>query len=162
MLTPCACRYPIAMADIFDVIADADRRDILRSLLEAPATSTEIKARLGFDDATKQIAVLAKAGLLASTGEGAKKVWSVDPAPLQDVDGWLVPFLEAAGAFSTDDGASVFGAWSGSDAGETLGRAVADRSHQARVVIEDASEKIKAHLPKTVTDRLGRKPPKGA
>jgi len=162
MVTPCTCRYPVAMADIFDVIADANRRDILRSLLEEPATSTQIKAKLGLEDAAKQIAVLAKAGLLVSTGEGAKKTWSVDPAPLQDVDGWLVPFLEAAGAFATDGGGSVFGAWSGSDAGETLGRAVADRSHQARVVIEDASELIKSRLPKTVTDRLGKKPTKGA
>ena len=148
MVTPCTCRYPVAMADIFDVIADANRRDILRALLDEPATSTQIKAKLGLDDAAKQIAVLAKAGLLASTGEGAKKTWSVDPAPLQDVDGWLVPFLEAAGAFATDGGGSVFGAWSGSDAGESLGRAVADRSYRARTALHDASEIVAKKLPR--------------
>ena len=143
------------MADIFDVIADATRRDILTALLEAPATTAALTKQLGIDDTAKQVAALAKAGLVVAEGEGARKTWRLDPAPLAEIDGWLVPFLDAAGAFGADGGASAFAAWSGADVGETLGRAIAERSHKARVVIEDASEKAKKKLPKTVAEKLG-------
>ena len=158
MVLPGSRRYPVAMADIFDVIADASRRDILRELLEGPATTAALTKTLGTDDTAKQLAVLAKAGLVVANGEGAKKTWTLDPSPLQDVDGWLVPFLEAAGAFGVDGSPSVFGAWSGADLGGNLGRVIADRSYQARSVIHDA----KAKLPKSVVDRLDRKHPKGS
>jgi DNA-binding transcriptional ArsR family regulator len=148
------------MADIFDVIADATRRDILSQLLDGPASTAALGKALGIDDAAKQLTVLSKAGLVVANGEGAKKVWSLDPSPLQDVDGWLVPFLEAAGAFGAEGAGSVFGAWSGSGAGESIGRAIADRSHSARVVIEEATEKAKTKLPKSVVDRLGKRAPK--
>jgi ArsR family transcriptional regulator, arsenate/arsenite/antimonite-responsive transcriptional repressor len=147
------------MADIFDVLADATRRDILSALLEAPATTAALSKSLGTDDTAKQLAVLAKAGLVVAEGEGARKTWRLEPTPLAEIDGWLVPFLDAAGSFATDGGASAFAAWSGSDVGETLGRAIADRSHKARVVIEDASEKAKQKLPKTVARKLGRQRP---
>jgi ArsR family transcriptional regulator, arsenate/arsenite/antimonite-responsive transcriptional repressor len=145
------------MADIFDVIADATRRDILSALLDAPASTASLTKQLGTVDTAKHLAALATAGLVVAEGEGAKKTWRLDPTPLAEIDGWLVPFLDAAGSFATDGGASAFAAWSGSDVGETLGRAIADRSHQARAVIHDASEKAKKKLPKTVVDKLGRK-----
>lgn len=147
------------MADIFDVIADATRRDILSALLDAPATTAALTKQLGIDDTAKHLAALAKAGLVVAEGEGAKKTWRLDPTPLAEIDGWLVPFLDAAGAFGAPP---MFAAWSGTDAGETLGRAIADRSHHARVVIHDASEKAKKKLPKTVVDKLGRKQQKPA
>jgi len=145
------------MADIFDVIADAARRDILTALLAAPATTANLTRQLGIDDTSKHLAALAKVGLVVAEGEGAKKTWRLDPTPLAEVDGWLVPFLDAAGSFGADGGASAFAAWSGADVGETLGRAIADRSHQARVVIQDASEKAKQKLPKSMAEKLGRK-----
>lgn len=143
------------MADIFTVIADASRRDILSSLLEEPATTAGLTKRLGIEDTAKHLAALAKAGLVVAEGEGAKKTWHLDPTPLAEIDGWLVPFLDAAGTFGADGGASAFAAWSGADVGETLGRAIAERSHKARVVIEDASVKAKKKLPRTVAEKLG-------
>ena len=157
------------MADIFDVISDPTRRDILAVLLEGDASTSSIGRALSIEDAAKHLAALAKAGLVVARGEGAKKVWHLDPTPLQDVDSWLIPFLEAAGSFAPDGSASVFAAWSGSDVGENIGRVVADRTHQARTVIHDATEllqeasdKVASRLPKTVTERLGRKHPKGS
>ena len=143
------------MADIFDVIADATRRDILSALLDAPATTAELTKALGIEGTAAHLTALSKAGLVNAEGTGSSKVWSLDPSPLAEIDGWLVPFLDAAGAFAAADGASPFGAWSGHDAGETLGRAIADHSHQARVVIQDASEKAKKKLPRTVAEKLG-------
>ena len=157
------------MADIFDVISDATRRDILAVLLEEDSSTASIAKALDINDAAKQLAILAKAGLVVAQGEGARKTWRLDPAPLQEVDAWLIPFLEAAGSFAPDGGTSVFSAWSGADVGETLGRVVADRTHLARTVIHDASEllqdasdKVASKLPKTVTDRLAKKHPKGS
>ena len=152
------------MADIFDVISDPDRRGILQVLLEGDATSGGIAAAVGLapTDVTRQLTVLRKAGLVVSSGEGAKKTHTLNPEPLQELDGWLVPFLDAAGSFHGEDGPSVFAAWSGADVGETIGRVVADRSHQARTVIQDVTEIVSSRLPKTVTDRRARKGPHDA
>ena len=167
MVLPSSHGYPVRMADIFDVISDPTRRDILAVLLEGDATTASITRALSIEDAAKHLAALAKAGLVVAQGEGAKKTWRLDPTPLQDVDSWLIPFLEAAGSFAPDGSASVFAAWSGADVGESIGRVVADRTHQARTVIHDASEllqeasdKVTSRLPKTVTDRLPKKHPK--
>ena len=143
------------MADIFDVIADATRRDILSALLDAPATTAELTKRLGIEGTAAHLAALSKAGLVVAEGAGSSKTWSLEPSPLAEIDGWLVPFLDAAGAFAAGDDASPFAAWSGLDAGESLGRAIADRSHHARVVIQDASDKAKKKLPRTVAEKLG-------
>jgi len=147
------------MADIFDVISDPARREILRVLLEGDASSAAIAAAVPLEstEVTRQLGILRKAGLVSSLGEGARKLHHLDPTPLQELDGWLVPFLDAAGSFHGEHGPSVFAAWSGADVGETIGRVVADRSHQARTVIQDVSEIVSSKLPKTVTDRLARK-----
>ncbi|MGV8885572.1 MAG: ArsR family transcriptional regulator [Microbacteriaceae bacterium] len=154
------------MADTFDVIAVSARRDILTLLLSGDRSTAQIRAALDLEDAAKHLAALAKAGLVVARGEGSTKVWHLDPTPLLDVDSWLIPFLEAAGSFALDGTASVFAAWSGVDMGETIGRAMADRTHQARTAMQDATGKLQdasdlvtSKLPKTVTDRLARKHP---
>ncbi|TBN58429.1 ArsR family transcriptional regulator [Glaciihabitans arcticus] len=146
------------MADIFDAISNPARRSILQVLLEGDASSSAIAAAVPLEAAevTRQLAILRKAGLVVSTGEGAKKTHHLDPAPLQELDGWLVPFLDAAGSFHGSGEPSVFGAWSGADVGGTIGRAAADRSHQARTVIQDVSDIVSSKLPKTVTERFAR------
>jgi len=150
------------MADIFDVISDPARRGILQVLLDGDATSAGIAAAIPLapTEVTRQLMVLRKAGLVVSSGESAKKTHTLTPEPLQELDGWLVPFLDAAGSFHDAGEPSVFAAWSGADVGGTIGRAVADRSHQARTVIHDVSEIVTSKLPKTVTERLARKAPK--
>lgn len=157
------------MADIFTVISDSTRRDILAVLLEGESSTAAIGRTLGIEDAAKQLTALAKAGLVVAQGEGAKKTWRLEPSPLQDVDSWLIPFLEAAGSFAPDGSSAVFAAWSGADVGDTIGRRVAERTHQARSAIHDASEllhdashKVARKLPKTVTDRLARKQATGS
>ena len=70
--------YPEAMTDIFDVIADGTRRDILQLLLrrstdgDAGTSVTEIVAELGVSQPTvsKHLKVLREAGLVTATRRG--------------------------------------------------------------------------------------------
>lgn len=89
------------MADIFDVIADGTRRDILRLLLERESASdsgtsvSQIVSELGVSQPTvsKHLKVLRDAHLVSVREEGQHRYYSLSPEPLDEVDDWLVPFL---------------------------------------------------------------------
>lgn len=89
------------MTDIFDVIADGTRRDILRLLLsrstegEDGTSVTEIVTELGVSQPTvsKHLKVLREAALVTVREEGQRRFYSLAVAPLEEVDDWLVPFL---------------------------------------------------------------------
>jgi len=89
------------MTDIFDVIADGTRRDILRLLLSestqgADGTSvTDIVSELGVSQPTvsKHLKVLREAQLVTVREDGQRRFYSIEVAPLEAVDDWLVPFL---------------------------------------------------------------------
>ncbi|AMM21892.1 hypothetical protein AX769_19260 [Frondihabitans sp. PAMC 28766] len=103
------------MADIFAVIADPTRRELLRVLLErrggggsAPAPSAapgsvtadisvgEIVTSLGLSQPTvsKHLRVLREAGLVRVREVGQHRYYSVDDEPLREVSAWLDPFVE--------------------------------------------------------------------
>lgn len=132
------------MADIFDVIADPTRRDILQTLLGQYETResgeisvSEIVARLGVSQPTisKHLRVLRDAGLVSVREEGQHRFYRLDQAPLEYIEDWLIPFLTRI----PDDG-HVFGI---ADAltdnsrafAAKLGKAVADRTHQMASVV---------------------------
>ncbi len=91
----------MVMADIFDVIADGTRRDILQFLLardtlgDRGTSVSQIVAELGASQPTvsKHLKVLREAGLVSVREEGQHRYYSLLPAPLDAVDDWLVPFL---------------------------------------------------------------------
>lgn len=92
------------MADIFDVIADGTRREILRLLLDRADVPTydgtsvsQIVADLGVSQPTvsKHLKVLREAGLVIVREEGQHRYYRLDPTPLNNVDDWIVPFLDA-------------------------------------------------------------------
>ena len=79
------------MADIFDVIADSTRRDILRLLLDRDAHSettgtsvSQIVSELGVSQPTvsKHLKVLREAELVRVREEGQHRFYSIDAAPL--------------------------------------------------------------------------------
>lgn len=161
--------YPDAMADIFDVIADATRREVLSVLLERYVSAEsemgeisvgDIVEKLGLTQPTvsKHLKVLRDHGLVSVREDGQHRYYSLDSSPLEDVEDWLVPYLSAD--FDDDevnavvDESAAFAAWSGADVGDTIGRRIAEGSHQARSVIQDASEKVVRRLPK----RFSRRP----
>ena len=89
------------MADIFDVIADGTRRDILRLLLDRASAGergtsvSHIVHELGASQPTvsKHLKVLRDAHLVSVREEGQHRYYSLSSAPLDEVDDWLVPFL---------------------------------------------------------------------
>lgn len=93
--------YPDGMTDIFDVIADGTRRDILRLLLSESAQGdggtsvTEIVSELGVSQPTvsKHLKVLREAHLVTVREDGQRRFYSIAVEPLGEVDDWLVPFL---------------------------------------------------------------------
>lgn len=164
-------RYPVPMADIFDVIADSNRRELLRVLLESQleqgAHSGEVSVSglvdaLGLTQPTvsKHLKVLRESGLVVVREEGQHRFYRLESAPLEALEDWLIPFLGASEVDAGDAaGATAFAAWAGSglpksfrrvaetldhasDAGAAVGRTAADASHQVRSVIEGATHAL--------------------
>ena len=143
------------MADIFDVIADGTRRELLQHLLDATLSPDNSEGELAVSelvdrmDATqptvsKHLKVLRDHGLVHVREEGQHRYYRIDSEPLEEIEDWLIPFLSAGFDDASGDGA-VFAAWAGADvsgAGSNLGRAAAEASYQARTVIHGAQEKL--------------------
>lgn len=140
------------MADIFDVIADATRRDILQILLdryESDSTAshggtsvTEIVTALGLSQPTvsKHLKVLREAGLVAVREEGQHRYYRLESAPLETVEDWLIPFLsvdfDVAGAIEvalTDQAKQM---------ADAIGHAVADTTHRVTSAVQAVSKKL--------------------
>ena len=161
MVLPAARGYPDSMADIFDVIADPTRREVLAVLLERYTAADsdsgdisvgEIVERLGLSQPTvsKHLKVLRDHGLVHVREERQLRYYSLDAGPLEEVEDWLIPFLSAdfddtgLDDVQGDDARSltVFSAWSGSDLGATVGRAAADSTHRARALLRDVGRRV--------------------
>lgn len=162
MVLPAIARYPEGMTDIFDVIADPTRRLLLSALRDrvdfgaGAASEAELSELVDAADATRptvvrHLGVLVEFALVSARTDGRQKFYRLTAEPLEAVEEWLVPFVvlsESVPAQAAPGEASpAFAAWSGADVGETIGRAIAERSHQARSVIHDASEKVTTRLP---------------
>jgi ArsR family transcriptional regulator len=102
------------MADIFGVVADSTRRDILRILLERYNQSSAAKGELSVSDivsslglsqptVSKHLKVLREAGLVGVREEGQHRYYHLDYAPLEEIEDWLIPFL------SIDEASTVSG-----------------------------------------------------
>ena len=134
----------MVMADIFDVIADGTRRDILQLLRERAASGehgtsvSQIVNQLGVSQPTvsKHLKVLREAELVSVREEGQHRYYRLSTAPLDEVDDWLVPFFDdgiaaadaaAAGTSLTDSAAA---------AADLVGRAAASTKHAFESVLK--------------------------
>ncbi len=141
-------RYCEGMTDIFDVIADGTRRDILQLLRQrseegdAGTSVTQIVSELGISQPTvsKHLKVLREAELVTVREDGQRRFYSIEAAPLEQVDDWLVPFLADAYGDSAPDitGLGVVpplpdGA---AHAAEVVGRAAASAKHVVQTALK--------------------------
>lgn len=129
------------MTDIFDVIADGTRRDILQLLLrrssegEDGTSVTQIVSELGISQPTvsKHLKVLREAALVTVREEGQRRFYSLTVEPLETVDDWLVPFLVDAFGESAPDIDLTFPPvplpGQAAHAAEVVGRAAASAKH---------------------------------
>ncbi|MGR0221846.1 ArsR/SmtB family transcription factor [Agromyces sp. ZXT2-6] len=140
------------MADIFDVVADPTRRDILGVLLDRETTVPEsggeisvgeIVTALGVSQPTvsKHLKVLREAGLVFVREEGQHRYYRLDRGPLERLEDWLIPFVSTDAAA---DAAALAGVDAAGDEGlnddqrafaSALGKAFADTAHQVTAVV---------------------------
>ncbi|HEY4269027.1 MAG TPA: metalloregulator ArsR/SmtB family transcription factor [Galbitalea sp.] len=146
------------MADIFDVVADLTRRELLQLLLQSGEISVgEIVERTSLTQPTvsKHLKVLRDHGIVRVREEGQHRYYTLDAGPLEELETWVVPFLgsdfedaprdQVASSSAQPERSAVsaaIAAWPGSDAGERVGRVVADGSFKALSRIHDAQDEL--------------------
>lgn len=79
---------------IFDALGDPSRRRILAVLSqgEQPAGALVAALRLPQPNVSKHLKALREAGLVRVRQDAQRRVYSLDPAPLQELDLWLTPY----------------------------------------------------------------------
>ncbi|HEX9348679.1 MAG TPA: metalloregulator ArsR/SmtB family transcription factor [Gemmatimonadales bacterium] len=82
------------MESAFAIIAEPNRRAILRLLVSSEQSVGEIERRLGMPQPTvsKHLRVLREAGFVESTVDAQRRLYRLKPEPLQEVAAWLAPF----------------------------------------------------------------------
>jgi DNA-binding transcriptional ArsR family regulator len=82
------------MESIFEVIAEPNRRAILSLLVSSEQSVGEIERQLRMSQPTvsKHLRVLRDAGFVESTVDAQRRLYRLNPQPLQELDAWLAQF----------------------------------------------------------------------
>ncbi len=82
------------MSETWTALVDPTRRAVLDVLLEGEQPVGEIvdRLRLSQPQASKHLRVLREAGLVRVRKDAQRRVYSLDPGPIADVDAWLSPY----------------------------------------------------------------------
>ncbi len=86
--------YIKRVESVFEIIAESNRRAILGLLVSSQQSVGQIERRLRMTQPTvsKHLRVLREAGLVESTVDAQRRLYRLNPEPLQEVDAWLAPF----------------------------------------------------------------------
>ena len=82
------------MESVFAIIAEPNRRAILRLLVSSEQSVGEIERQLRMPQPTvsKHLRVLREAGFVESTVDAQRRLYRLRPEPLLEVAAWLAPF----------------------------------------------------------------------
>ncbi|MBZ5580465.1 MAG: metalloregulator ArsR/SmtB family transcription factor [Acidobacteriia bacterium] len=82
------------MESVFEVIAEPNRRAILSLLVSSQQSVGEIERELRMSQpaVSKHLRVLREAGFVESTVDAQRRLYRLNPEPLQELDAWLAPF----------------------------------------------------------------------
>ncbi len=82
------------MESIFEVIAEPNRRAILSLLVSSQQSVGEIERQLRMPQPTvsKHLRVLRETGFVESTVAAQRRLYRLNPEPLQQLDAWLAQF----------------------------------------------------------------------
>src|SRR5207302_8362112 len=82
------------MESVFDIIAEPNRRARLSLLVSRQRSVGEIQRQLRMRQPTvsKHLRVLRDAGFVASAVDAQRRLYRLNPQPLQELDAWLAPF----------------------------------------------------------------------
>ena len=153
------------MPDIFDVVADPTRREMLHILLESAAKGsgemsvTELVSRTGLSQPTvsKQLKVLRDAGLVIVREDGQHRLYHLDPTPLEEIENWAIPFLSVPVVDDHDQGRNerIIASEFVSQAGSSVGGAAASAVFQVSETIQTLKQNTTDAFTKLTT--RGRK-----
>lgn len=79
---------------LFGALAEPSRRQILDLLLHRPRAVGELVTQLGASQpaTSKHLRVLRETGLVRVRVDGQRRIYEVEPEPLQALDAWLAPY----------------------------------------------------------------------
>ena len=79
------------MEAVLRAVADESRRTLLETLARGPATAGELAELLPIarPGVSRHLRVLREAGLVEARQEAQRRIYSLCPAPLAEVDQWL-------------------------------------------------------------------------
>jgi len=79
---------------LFTAISDPVRRDILGLLLAGEQSAGTLVEALGLPqpNVSKHLKALHEAGLVQVRADGPRRLYSIDPLPLEELDNWLQPY----------------------------------------------------------------------
>jgi DNA-binding transcriptional ArsR family regulator len=82
------------VGSVFEIVAEPNRRAILSLLVSSQQSVGEIERQLGMPQTTvsKHLRVLRVAGFVESTVDAQRRLYRLNPEPLQELDAWLAPF----------------------------------------------------------------------
>jgi len=82
------------MESAFAVLAEPNRRAILKLLVSSQRSVGDIERRLRMPQPTvsKHLRVLRDAGFVEATVDAQRRLYRLKAEPLQEVDAWLAPF----------------------------------------------------------------------
>jgi DNA-binding transcriptional ArsR family regulator len=80
--------------EMFEIIAEPNRRAILSLLVSSEQSVGEIERQLGMPQPTvsKHLRVLREAGFVESTVDAQRRLYRLKPEPFQEFDAWLDQF----------------------------------------------------------------------
>ena len=89
-----ADRYIDDMESAFAIIAEPNRRAILRLLASSERSVGDIEEqlRLPQPSISKHLRVLREAGFVESRVDAQRRLYRIRPEPLMEIDAWLAPF----------------------------------------------------------------------
>jgi len=84
-------------SDVFNAIAEADRRDILDVLTTGEKAVGAIVTQLSLSQpqVSKHLKVLSEVGLVRSRAEGRLRLYRLEPARLRPLHDWLAKYEQA-------------------------------------------------------------------
>jgi DNA-binding transcriptional ArsR family regulator len=82
------------MSSVFAIVAEPNRRAILRLLVSSQHSVGEIERQLRLPQPTvsKHLRVLREAGFVEPTVDAQRRLYRLNPQRLQELDEWLAPF----------------------------------------------------------------------
>ena len=83
------------MEAVLKALADGSRRTMLETLAGGPATASELAALLPIarPGVSRHLRVLREAGLVEVRQEAQRRVYSLRPQPLTEINDWLSRYL---------------------------------------------------------------------